>query len=62
MLKFDYIQQKMGYKSGSGLGISEQGIIKSVDVTYQFGKKGFGMKLKNVDVTKSWDFSKEVNF
>lgn len=51
----------MGYKSGSGLGKTEQGITESVEVTYQLGKKGLGLKLKNIkDIEESWNISKEV--
>lgn len=52
----------MGYKSGSGLGKNKQGIVKSVDITYQLGKKGFGLQLKKIEnIDESWDFSKEVS-
>lgn len=51
----------MGYKSGQGLGKNEQGITRPVDVTFQLGKKGLGMRLKNTkDIEESWNFSDEV--
>lgn len=51
----------MGYKSGAGLGKSEQGITKTVNLTYQLGKKGLGNKLnKMIDIGEQWNFSKEV--
>lgn len=52
----------MGYKSGNGLGKNEQGITKTPDITFQLGKKGFGMKLKTLeDTLEKWDFTKEVS-
>ncbi|XP_057661537.1 cap-specific mRNA (nucleoside-2'-O-)-methyltransferase 1 isoform X4 [Diorhabda carinulata] len=54
------MMQKMGYKKGSGLGKSEQGITKNLDVRYQLGKKGLGSKLRNIeDVMEKWNFSLE---
>lgn len=51
----------MGYKSGVGLGKNEQGITKPVDITFQLGKKGLGIKLKSItDITETWNFSDEV--
>ncbi|XP_072399860.1 cap-specific mRNA (nucleoside-2'-O-)-methyltransferase 1 isoform X1 [Diabrotica undecimpunctata] len=57
------MMQKMGYKQGSGLGKSEQGITKIIDINYQHGKRGLGLKLKCIeDTLKTWDFSiEEVN-
>uniref|UniRef100_A0A6P7GVC9 Cap-specific mRNA (Nucleoside-2'-O-)-methyltransferase 1-like n=1 Tax=Diabrotica virgifera virgifera TaxID=50390 RepID=A0A6P7GVC9_DIAVI len=53
----------MGYKEGSGLGKSEQGITKIIDINYQHGKRGLGLKLKRIeDTLKTWNFSiEEVN-
>lgn len=54
------MMQKMGYKKGSGLGKSEQGITKNIDVHYQLGKKGLGSKMRNIeDVMEKWNFSLE---
>lgn len=54
------MMQKMGYKEGSGLGKSEQGNTKVVDFNYQLGKRGFGLKLRNIeDTMEKWDFALE---
>ncbi|CAH1979734.1 unnamed protein product [Acanthoscelides obtectus] len=50
----------MGYKSGTGLGKNEQGITSTIDITYQLGKRGLGLDIKNLNSTQElWDFSKE---
>ncbi|CAG9816211.1 unnamed protein product [Phaedon cochleariae] len=52
---------KMGYKEGTGLGKNAQGITKTIDMSYQLGKKGFGLKLKNLNApAEYWDFTREV--
>nr|CAH7758069.1 unnamed protein product [Callosobruchus chinensis] len=50
----------MGYKTGVGLGKNEQGITKTIDVTYQLGKRGLGLNIKKLNPSQeSWDFNKE---
>lgn len=40
---------KMGYKLGSGLGKNEQGILKPVTVSVQYGKCGLGTSYSAFD-------------
>lgn len=42
----------MGYKDGLGLGKNQQGIIDPVSFLANPGKCGFGLQLKQIDITE----------
>ncbi|XP_055370979.1 cap-specific mRNA (nucleoside-2'-O-)-methyltransferase 1 [Condylostylus longicornis] len=54
------IMQKMGYKGDEGLGKEGQGILKPIEASRQEGRRGFGLRLDDLDAASAkWDPSME---
>ncbi|KAJ8919707.1 hypothetical protein NQ315_006235 [Exocentrus adspersus] len=55
------IMQRMGYKTGSGLGKNEQGITEAIKVPLHLGQRGLGLTIKTLSGSEEkWDSSKEI--
>uniref|UniRef100_A0A5S6QRY8 Cap-specific mRNA (nucleoside-2'-O-)-methyltransferase 1 n=2 Tax=Trichuris muris TaxID=70415 RepID=A0A5S6QRY8_TRIMR len=54
------LMKRMGYKEGTGLGTSEQGIAEPIRPQMQFGRSGLGRKTGlEHSLTTTWDTDKE---
>ncbi|GFS91353.1 cap-specific mRNA [Nephila pilipes] len=54
------MMEKMGYKTGKGLGKNEQGRVNIVEASNQRGRRGLGMKIAGLEPSDTiWDASQE---
>lgn len=51
----------MGFKNGEGLGQNKQGVINSLDISSNLGRRGLGHVVHGLEPAKlTWDSTEEV--
>lgn len=56
---FLFLQAKMGYKAGTGLGKHEQGRTNIVEASLQRGRRGLGLNLKGLEPSMDVEWKEE---
>ena len=58
--KFQKMMEKMGHKTGEGLGKHNQGIVNPIKESNQKGKVGLGYNTGKIEEKiEAWDYSQE---